>query len=105
MPRQVRPSQPFVVGPKTSSYGLEIKAKARRALDRMPRDLRERVMHQIESLAAGPFAVGLDVKRLKGFDGFRLRVGDWRVIYQIDQSRIVILVLAIAPRGDVYDRL
>lgn len=86
-------------------YRLEIKAKARRALDRMPRDLRERIMRRIGALAADPFAVELDVKKLRGFDGFRLRIGDWRVIYQVDQGRVVVLVLAVAPRGDVYDRL
>jgi mRNA interferase RelE/StbE len=86
-------------------YRIEIKAKARRALDRMPRDFRERVMRRVETLAADPFAAELDVKKLRGFDGFRLRVGDWRVIYQVDQGRIVVLVLAVAPRGDVYDRL
>lgn len=86
-------------------YRIEIKAKARRALDRMPRDLRERVMRRIELLAQDPFAAELDVKRLKGFDGLRLRVGDWRVIYQVDQGRIVVLVLAVAPRGGVHDRL
>lgn len=86
-------------------HRLEIKAKARRVLDRMARDVRERVMERVETLADDPFAAGLDVKRLKGFDGYRLRVGDWRVIYRLDRSRIVVLVLAIAPRGDVYDRL
>lgn len=40
-------------------YRLEIKAKARRALDRMPRDLRERIMRRIEFLATDPFVAGL----------------------------------------------
>jgi mRNA interferase RelE/StbE len=42
-----------------------------------------------------------DVKRLRGRDGARLRVGDWRVIFYEDQNRIIIV--AVGHRRDVYD--
>ncbi len=42
------------------------------------------------------------VTKLQNRSGFRLRVGDWRVIYEIQDDQVVILVLKIAPRGGVY---
>jgi len=41
-------------------------------------------------------------KKLQGRPGYRLRVGDWRVIYEIGKDRVVIIVMKIAPRGEVY---
>jgi mRNA interferase RelE/StbE len=43
------------------------------------------------------------VKQLVGEPGYRLRVGDWRVIYDVDSGRLVVRVLKIGPRGGVYE--
>jgi len=43
------------------------------------------------------------VKKLKGRDGYRLRVGDWRVVYDIEAGKLVLIVIEIGPRGDIYD--
>ena len=40
--------------------------------------------------------------KLQGRPGYRLRVGDWRVIYEINKDEVVIIVMKIAPRGEVY---
>lgn len=42
------------------------------------------------------------VKSLKEIDGYRLRVGDWRIIYSIKDQEFEIWIVKIAPRGDVY---
>ena len=40
---------------------------------------------------------------MSGFaDRWRVRVGDWRIVYEIEDGRLVVLVLAVAPRGEVY---
>lgn len=44
-----------------------------------------------------------NVKKLKGRDGYRLRVGDWRVVYDIHNGELVLLVIEIGPRGSIYD--
>ena len=49
-----------------------------------------------------PFATNLDVKKLQNRSGYRLRIGDWRVIYEVQNEELVILVMKIAPRGEVY---
>jgi mRNA interferase RelE/StbE len=53
-------------------------------------------------LANDPWAPNLDVKRLRGQYGHRLRVGDWRVIYEIDSEEDTIVILRIRPRGGAY---
>ncbi|PTM61069.1 ParE-like toxin of type II ParDE toxin-antitoxin system [Phreatobacter oligotrophus] len=58
-------------------------------------------MQKIDQLAAFPEQLAPQVKRLQGRPGFRLRVGDWRVIF--DDNGNVLDVLAIGPRGSVYE--
>jgi mRNA interferase RelE/StbE len=43
-----------------------------------------------------------NVTKLQNRDGFRLRIGDWRVIYEVQDQQLVILVLKIGSRGEVY---
>jgi mRNA interferase RelE/StbE len=58
---------------------------------------------KIEQLAADPHAPNNNVKRLRGESAYRLRVGDWRVLYRLEKARLVILVLKIRPRSSAYD--
>ena len=67
---------------------------ARKALKRLPKNLALRIVTAIDKLPQG------DVTRLKGRDDYRLRVGEWRVIFERDGETIS--VTAIAPRGGVY---
>ncbi len=82
-------------------YEIEYTRDAVKALRGMPADVRVNMLAKIALLSANPFAA-LNVKRLVGRVGYRLRVGEWRVIYEIDDGRLLILVLAIATRGGVY---
>jgi mRNA interferase RelE/StbE len=76
--------------------------EARKALRDMPRNLAMRILGKIEGLAADPHASVPNVKPLSGVPGFRLRVGDWRVIYELQDDVLVVLVLRISPRGGAY---
>jgi mRNA interferase RelE/StbE len=82
-------------------HSIEYTREAAKALAKMPRNVRERVTSGIEALARDPFGAA-NVKALVGQPGYRLRVGDWRVIYDVDSGRVVVRVLRIAPRGGVY---
>jgi mRNA interferase RelE/StbE len=84
-------------------YTIEFTAEALKSLTAMPRNTARLIRSKIDLLAADPAAPNNNVKRLKGGDQFRLRVGDWRVVYTIDNGRVVIVVVRIAPRGSVYD--
>lgn len=83
-------------------YQIEYTRTALKALKAMPRNVALQIRSKIESLAADPFATNNNVRKLVGCEAFRLRVGDWRVIYEIEGERLVIHVLTVAPRGGVY---
>lgn len=83
-------------------YQIEYTRDALKALKAMPRNVALQIRGKIEQLAENPFAANNNVRKLVGREAFRLRVGDWRVIYAIDGGRLVIHVLAVAPRGGAY---
>jgi mRNA interferase RelE/StbE len=82
-------------------WKLEFSHDAVKALLRMPRDEARRVRGKLDRLARDPCAMP-GVKQLTGHPGFRLRIGDWRVLYILHDQRIVIHVIRIARRGDAY---
>ncbi len=82
-------------------FGIEYTRDALKALKALPRNLQTNIVGKIQQLAANPFEAS-NVKKLVGREGYRLRVGDWRVIYEVQGDRLVILVLAVAPRGGAY---
>ena len=67
----------------------------------MPANEAKRVRQKIEAYASNPASQVNNVVQLKGRDGFRLRVGDWRVIF--DKQGNVMAILAIGPRGSIYE--
>ena len=81
-------------------YQIIIKKKAKKFIDKLPANERKRVVSAIELLPNGE-----DIKKLKGYDGLlRLRVGDYRIIYSVDNGKLVVFVIDIDNRGDVYKR-
>ena len=83
-------------------YRLFLTKQASRSLQKMPRNLAFRIRGRLEQLASDPHAHNPNVTKLQNRPGYRLRVGDWRVIYEIREEELVILVLKVAPRGEVY---
>ena len=83
-------------------YRIVFTKQADRALRKMSRNQARLVREKLDQLAQDPYARNPNLIRLQGRPGYRLRVGDWRVIYEIEDDRLVTLVLKIAPRGDIY---
>ena len=82
-------------------YELEIKSSARKELAALPDQAKRRVDAAILSLARSPRPRG--AKRLSGPDNlWRVRVGNYRIIYHIQDDRLVVLVIRIAHRREVY---
>ena len=69
----------------------------------MPRNTANLIREKLGQVASDPFTSIPNAKKLQGRPGYRLRVGDWRVIYEINKDEVLILVLKIAPRGEVYE--
>ena len=85
-------------------YKVEYTAAARKQLKKLPRDILPRIIHGIEQLPENPRPEG--VKKLSGYkDYYRLRVGDYRIVYSIQDEILVIMIIKIAPRKNVYQRL
>jgi mRNA interferase RelE/StbE len=83
-------------------FSIEYSKAARKALKTMPRNTAGLIMEKIEALAVDPFAPNNNVRRLTNHPGYRLRVGDWRVAYLVHEQALLIAVVRIAPRGEVY---
>ena len=83
-------------------YRLTIRKQAIKAMLKMPgRDARY-VRGELEKLARDPNRSDIDVARLRGRSGFRVRAGNWRVIFKEDEEIREISVLRIGARDDVY---
>ena len=80
-------------------YRVEYSTEALKSLKRMPRDLALRITSKVADLAVEPRAPSNNVKKLVGRPGYRLRVGNWRVIYELNDAFRVLSVERVAPRG------
>jgi mRNA interferase RelE/StbE len=83
-------------------HTIRYTAAALKALRRMPRNVADLIRLKVQEVAADP-AAARNVKKLKGRDGYRLRVGDWRVVYDIEDGVLVLIVIDVGPRGGIYD--
>ena len=83
------------------AYELRYLRHSSRALTRMTDKTRRRVRTAIRAVAANPFAPNNNVRSLRG-GGYRLRVGNWRIIYELDSGTQTMTVKAVRQRGDAY---
>jgi mRNA interferase RelE/StbE len=83
-------------------YKLIYSNEAEKVLTRIPRNTAKLIRDKMGAIAADPYANHLNAKKLQGLDGYRLRVGDWRVVYKIRNQELVVIVMKVGARGDVY---
>jgi len=84
-------------------YSLRILASARRELERLPAVAQQDVRHAIRGLAHDPRSPGARILSGAGAERiWRIRKGDYRVLYEVDDDRPVVLVIRIAHRREVY---
>jgi len=81
-------------------YSLFILRRAQKELETLPRESYERVCQAILRLAEDPRPPGC--KKLSGRDGWRMRVGAFRVVYEIDDGSLTVTILHVGHRRDVY---
>lgn len=81
-------------------YQIFLKKRAKKFIDALPLGEKRRLVSAIEQLPNGE-----DIKKLKGHsDLLRLRVGDYRVIYTVNDGELIIIVIDAGNRGDIYKR-
>lgn len=83
------------------SYEVFTTRKAEKAIIQLPEDVYERMNAAIDERAGDPRPPGCT--RLSGRDGCRIRVGDYRAIYRVDDRERRVEMLRVAHRGSVYD--
>ena len=84
------------------SYAILMQRQAKNKLQSLPRNDRVRIAEKISQLGRNPDDPTLDTKSLAGVPLYRLRVGDWRIICDIQDQRIVVRVLRIGNRREIY---
>lgn len=83
-----------------ASYRLLIKPSAAKELERLPTKERRRVVTRMQGLSAQPRPPGCE--KLTGHDLFRVRQGQYRILYEVQDKDLVVTVFKIGHRRDVY---
>jgi mRNA interferase RelE/StbE len=82
-------------------YAVEFKPSVERALRKLPVEVQKRIVRAIERLGDDPRSPGV-VKLAGGENAWRIRIGAYRVVYEMQDRKLVVLALRIAHRKDVY---
>ncbi len=81
-------------------YTVKLKKSAEKELENLPAKIHEKIVDLLLSLKENPFPHNL--KKLHGRKGYRIRIGDYRILYIIDESDKKIEIISIAHRKEVY---
>lgn len=82
------------------AYAVLLKRSVEKELDRLPRKTHDAVVEHLRPLAENPRPSG--VKKLHGREAYRIRIGDYRVLYTIDDRKKIVEVISVAHRREVY---
>ena len=83
-----------------ASYRIEIKRSAQKEIQNLPKKDMQRVVTKIQQLAVNPR--GPDAKKLSAQERYRVGVGQYRVLYEIKDNVLVVLIVKVANRKEVY---
>ena len=84
-----------------AKYSISLSKRAQKYLDKLSDNIAKPVFQAIKNLENDPRPHGY--KKLKGRNGYRIRIGDYRVIYEIFDNTLLIEVIALGNRKDIYD--
>ena len=82
-------------------YTVIISRTSQKVINRLDGDMHSRIIRKLETIEDNPRPVGIE--KLAGPDNlYRVRVGDWRIVYAIQDRNLVVLVVKVAHRREVY---
>ncbi len=85
-------------------YRVVVEDNAARTIRKLPKDVQRQIIAKTEALASDPRPAGC--QKLKGMeDLYRVRAGEYRIVYRIEDRILLVLIVSVGHRGDVYDRL
>jgi len=85
-----------------ATYAIEFVKSARKDFEKLPARIRERIVEALTVLSLNPYSELLKVKKLKGAELFRIRLGDYRVVYEVRKKQLVVVVIKVGHRSEVY---
>jgi mRNA interferase RelE/StbE len=86
-------------------YSIEFKTSAVKELKRLPKIIQVKILSSMKLLAVDPFSPLLPIRKMEGRSNdnrFRFRMGRYRVVYEVQRDRVVIFVVRVGHRKDVY---
>jgi len=82
------------------TYTVLIRKSAQKNLSRLESSIQDRIIEAIRTLADNPRPSG--TKKLTGRDAWRIRIGDYRIIYEIHDDQLIVLVVVVGHRREIY---
>lgn len=82
-------------------YDLKIQKNAKKSLAKISEPFQTQIINKIYALASDPYH---NTKKLMGREAYRIRVGSYRVIYEINDDELIILVMSIGHRKNIFNR-
>jgi mRNA interferase RelE/StbE len=91
---------------RISIYKIRLSKRTTKFLSKLDKNTATRILDKIESLKADPYR-SPGVKQLTGkLEGlYRLRIGNYRAVYEVNEKGHIIIVLIVGPRGDIYSKV
>ncbi len=83
-------------------YEINFTKQAVKDLRKIPKDYLSNILEKVKKLSVNPYSLELDIKKLKGIEAYRLRVGEYRIIYGIKGQELIINIIKVRSRGNVY---
>ena len=83
------------------NYKIEIKRSASKEIEKLPKSVLKRVLNKIQSLGREPRPSGC--KKLTADEKYRVRVGDYRILYSIENDKLMIYIVKVGHRKKIYD--
>lgn len=88
-----------------ATYAIEFVKSARKEFERLPEQMRAITAEALHLLAQNPYSELLKIKKMKGAaDLYRFRLGDYRVLYELRNERLIVVIIKIGHRSEVYRR-
>lgn len=86
-----------------SAYRVEFVKSAVKEFEKLPDKIQDKILEAVRLISMNPRSELLNIKRLKGTeDAYRIRLGDYRILYEIKDEVLLVLVIKIGHRRDVY---
>ncbi|PHS41708.1 MAG: type II toxin-antitoxin system mRNA interferase toxin, RelE/StbE family [Sulfurovum sp.] len=83
------------------SYSIEIKKSASKEIEKLPKLVLKRILSKIQSLSAEPRPHGC--KKLTADEKYRVRVGGYRILYRIEDDKLIVYIVKVGHRKKIYD--